>query len=150
MRKLGGWLFRWLLAVLATAAVGSIVQSQFNLAAIRQWGAPVGFGERLQVTFQDLIGFAPLWAVLVGVALLLAFLLAQALLRLGPGMAAWLYPVAGLLAVAALIGLLHVALPMTPIAATRTLAGSVFMALPGLLGGWIFVRLSETPSGQAA
>jgi len=149
MRKLGGWLFRWLMAAMATAALGSMVQTQFNLAAIRQLGAPVGVGDHFLLTLQDLLGFAPLWAVLVGISLLIAFPLAAGILRLTPAAAGWLYPLAGLAAVGVLILLLHLALPMTPIAATRTVAGSLAMALPGLLGGWLFVRLRNvSPSGQ--
>jgi len=147
--RLGSWLWRWLLAVLATAALGSIVQTQFNMAAIRALGAPVSLLEQFQATAQDLMGFAPLWAALVAISLLVAFLIAGLLQRLRPSVAAWLYPLAGLAALAALIGLLHLVLPMTPIAATRSIAGSLLMALPGLLGGWLFVRLRDSSASPA-
>ena len=50
----------WLLAVLATTLVGSIVQTQFNLAQLAALGQPVGLGLRLHTTGLDLLRFAPL------------------------------------------------------------------------------------------
>ncbi|MFU8821312.1 MAG: hypothetical protein ACNA8G_07100 [Gammaproteobacteria bacterium] len=57
----------WLGATLVTAATGSIIQTQFNLAAIKATGAPVPFDLRLQTTLQDLVGFAPMLAGIAAV-----------------------------------------------------------------------------------
>ena len=53
---------RWLLAVLATTVLGSIAQTQFNLAALAAMGQSIGLELRLQTTLLDLARFAPLLA----------------------------------------------------------------------------------------
>ncbi|WP_406672141.1 hypothetical protein [Natronospira sp.] len=142
------WLARLLAATAVTAALGSLVQTQFNMNAIAALGAPVDMWTRVVVSVQDLTGFAPLWGVLVGISLLLAFAVAAGISRLKPDVAGWLYPIGGLAALLTLLGLLHGLLPMTPIAATRSLSGTLLMALPGLVGGWLFLYLKQPSAEQ--
>lgn len=143
MKRLAGWLLRWAMAVVVTAALGSAIQTQFNMSAVAALGAPMDFYTRLEMTMLDLAGFAPTWAMLVGIALLIAFGVAAGLARLRPAARPWLYPLAGGAGVLTLLLLLHALLPMTFIAATRSLAGTLSMAVPGLLGGWLFLRLER-------
>lgn len=132
-------LLAWLAATLVTAVTGSIVQTQFNLAAIAALGAPVPFALRLQTTLHDLAGFAPLLAGITAAGFLVAFCVAALLVvRLWPGRRALLYTLAGATAVAAAILLMNATLPVTAIAAARSLAGFLALASAGALGGRVF------------
>lgn len=139
------WFYKalaWALAVLLTAAVGSILQTQFNLAAIAALSEPIGLMTRLQVTAQDLLGFMPLWSLVVALALLPAFTLAAGLYRWTKWSRLVWFVVAGVAALASALWLLNWVLPITPIAALRSNAGYWAMASSGALGGWLYVRLT--------
>ena len=142
------WLLSWAAAVLVTAIGGSLVQSQYNLARLSSIHEPVSLGERLSVTGQDLIGFAPNYAVLVAMGLLLAFLVAGLLGRWLPEQRHWLYPLAGFAAIATMLGLMSAMLPVTAISAARSPAGFLMMCLPGALGGWLHVRAFQRQNGR--
>lgn len=139
------WFYKalaWALAVLLTASVGSMLQTQFNLAAIAALSESIGLMTRLQVTAQDLLGFMPLWSLVVALALLPAFTLAAGLHRWTQwNRMAW-FVVAGITALASAFWLLNWVLPITPIAALRSSAGYWAMASSGALGGWLYARLT--------
>lgn len=134
-------LLAWLAATLLTAAAGSIIQTQFNLAAITGLGAPVPPALRLQTTLQDLAGFAPVLAAVVGAGFLVALPLAAWLVR-RLRRRALPYTLAGAAAVAAAILLMNALLPVTAIAATRSVAGFLALSACGALGGLTFSRLA--------
>lgn len=131
----------WLAATLVTAVTGSIVQTQFNLAAIAMLGAPVPIALRLQTTLQDLAGFAPMLAAVAGAGLLVALPVAA---WLGRRLArpVLLYTLAGAAVIAVAILLMNGVLPVTAIAATRSMAGFLALTACGALGGWTFSRLA--------
>lgn len=131
----------WLAATLVTAVTGSIVQTQFNLAAIAKLGAPVPIALRLQTTLQDLAGFAPMLAAVAGAGLLVALPVAA---WLGRRLArpVLLYTLAGAAVIAVAILLMNGVLPVTAIAATRSMAGFLALTACGALGGWTFSRLA--------
>jgi hypothetical protein len=132
----------WLAATAVTAATGSIIQTQFNLAAIARLGAPAPASLRLQATLQDLAGFAPLLAGITAVAFLVAFPVAGLLVHFRPALRALLYTLAGAAAVAAAIFLMNAMLPLTVIGATRSAAGIISLAAAGALGGRMFAALA--------
>jgi hypothetical protein len=135
-------LLAWLVAAAVTAIVGSIIQTQFNLAAIAALGAPAGLGLRLQTTLQDLAGFAPLLGLVTAAGFLPAFLVAALLSRRWPRRRSLLYALAGAAAVSVAIAVMNAMLPITPIGATRSAWGLAALALAGLLGGRAFAALA--------
>lgn len=135
------WLAAWLLAVVVTGAGGSVVQTQFNLARIVEMGQPVSLHERLSTTFADLVGFAPLWSIIVAAALVIAFPVAAGLSRLWPAGRAALHVLAGFCAVLVALMVMSAMLPVTAVAAARTVGGLFAMAVPGALGGVLYVWL---------
>jgi hypothetical protein len=139
-------LLAWFLAVAVTAVAGTIVQTQFNLAAIAALGAPVPAGARLATTLHDLAGFAPLFAAVTAAGFLIAFLVAGLLLRLLPGYRKLVFALAGATAIAVAIVIMNAMLPVTPVAATRTLVGFAAMAATGAPGGWAFAVLARRRS----
>jgi hypothetical protein len=144
--KLPSIALAWLGATLATAATGSIIQTQFNLAAIKSAGAPVPFDLRLQATLQDLVGFAPLLAGIAAVAFLVAFVVALPLVRRWPRHRVGLYTLAGAVAVTTAILLMNALLPITVIGATRSLPGLVALGVSGALGGRVFAWMTRVPA----
>jgi len=134
----------WLAAVLAAAALGSVVQSQFNMAAIVSLGVEVTPRQWISVTLQDLVGFAPLWAVVVAAALLIAFPVAALLARRMPEARMGVYFLAGGVGVMCALVLMAAVLPVTIVAAARSPLGMALMALGGAAGGVIFAQLTGT------
>lgn len=138
------FLFAFVFAVLLAAMLGSIVQTQYNLAMLQSLGAPMSVGVRLRATGLDLLGFAPVFAVLVGAGFLFALPSAAWLSRrLLPGR--WLlFALAGALAVWLAMSLANALLPMpTLIGANRSLAGTLGLMACGSLGALLFAHLSR-------
>jgi hypothetical protein len=135
-------LFAWLVAAAVTAVSGSIIQTQFNLAAIAALGAPTGIGVRAATTLQDLAGFAPVFGLVAAAGFLPAFLVAALLSRRWPRQRSRLFELAGASAVAVAIALMNAMLPITAIGATRSAWGIAALALAGLLGGLAFAALA--------
>ncbi|MCC5793401.1 MAG: hypothetical protein JJT85_01540 [Chromatiales bacterium] len=122
------------------AALGSVVQTQFNLAALIALGVDVPLVIRLRTTLADLLGFTPLYGAVVAMAFLLAFPVAALLVRLWPARDTELYMLAGALAILAGLTLMNTALAITAIAATRSTLALLLMMLAGAAGGWLFAR----------
>lgn len=142
-------LLAWLLAATCTAVVGSVIQTQFNLAAIAALGAPAGIGTRVQTTLQDLAGFAPVLGLVAAAGFLPAFLVAALLARRWPPQRKLLFALAGAAAVAVAIAVMNAMLPITAIGATRSAWGIAALALAGLLGGRAFIALAPRRSAAA-
>ncbi|SHL29911.1 hypothetical protein [Phytopseudomonas punonensis] len=131
------------LAVLVATLLGSIVQTQFNLAALQQLGASISPGVRAQATLHDLLGFSPTFAALVIAAFIVA-LPFTAWAAPVCGLLRWLaFSLAGALAVWLALTTANALAPMpTLIGANRTLAGTLALMLCGSLGGLVFARYS--------
>ncbi|TBU71521.1 hypothetical protein DNK10_24110 [Pseudomonas daroniae] len=131
------------LAVLVATLLGSIVQTQFNLAALQQLGASISPGVRIQATLHDLFGFSPTFAALVIAAFIVALPLAAWLASV-LGTLRWLvFLLAGALAVWLALSVANAIAPMpTLIGANRTLAGTLALMVCGSLGSLAFARFS--------
>ena len=140
------WLLAWAVAVVVTAGLGSIIQTQFNLARIAALDAPVSMSQRMQVTLHDLGSFAPNYMLIMALALLIALVAAGLLARRMPSFRVWLFPLAGFVAVAAALGLMSAMLPVTIIGAARSSLGFVALCLPGAIGGWLHTRILSSVS----
>lgn len=129
------------LALAACAVVGSIAQTQFNLADLMTLGVEIPAGVRLQTTGLDLCRFAPLYALVVAVGLLPAFVVAGLLARGRPQRRRLWYPLAGAVAVwAALASANRLAGIAVLVFATRHPLGLACLVAGGALAGWIYVR----------
>lgn len=121
---------------------GSLVQTQFNIAALNSLGAGIGGALRLQMSATDLLGFTPIYTVIAGCGLIIALPVASSLqLRTFLPFGIW-FVLAGFIGVLLAIQLVNaLAPPPTLIAATRTLPGLVDMALGGALAGIVWFRM---------
>lgn len=130
-------------AWLAGTVLGSLIQTQFNLLALQSLGVTIEPGVRLATSWQDLLNFGPLYALLLAPS----FLVSQAA-ALGLGRMTRTHWQPLWCAVAATLGLwLTFALanalaPMpTLIAATRSVQGTAAMLASAAFAGWLFGRL---------
>lgn len=140
-------LLYFFLAVLLASVMGTVLQTQFNLANLQALGAPMPLGVRVQTTCLDLLGFSPTFAVLVLLGFIFALPVASWLARLCP-MGRWLlFTLAGALAVLAAMALANALLPMpTLIGANRSLAGTLGLMACGSLGALLFAVLVRRSS----
>ena len=136
----------FLLAVLLASVLGSVLQTQFNLANLQALGAPVPLTVRLHTTGLDLLGFSPTFAVLVLLGFVFALPAASLLARYRPALRGVIFALAGALAVLAAMALANALLPMpTLIGANRSLAGTLGLMACGSLGAWLFALLGRRP-----
>jgi aldose sugar dehydrogenase len=132
------------IVALAIAVVaGTVVQTQFNLAALAGLGVAVPLGTRLAATLHDLRMFAPVYALVLLLPMLTAFVVARRLARERRRWRAWVYAGACAFALAVLLMIVNW-LPAMPslIVAARTLAGIAALAVTAGLGGWVYAQLT--------
>ena len=137
------WISGWVAASLLAYVLGSALMTQRVLANLAKFDAPaVGIGTRFTMTIADIQGLSASYLPLLGIALLIAFLVATLLnrrLRLP-----WL-PIclaAGGAGVLCLLLLVQQALGLNPLTGTRGVGGHLLQTLAGLAGGWLFARLA--------
>lgn len=139
-------LLPWLFAVLVTSVLGSLVQSHLNLVNVLEMGSYATWDDWQRTIANDVLTFAPFYALLVGVAFLLAFPPALWLARKWTRGRSVLLGIAGAagLAVAFLVANKLSPVP-TLIGATRNAVGFIAMVSTGVIGAWVFARTSGKP-----
>lgn len=144
--NMGRVLLALLIAVLAATWWGALVQTQYNLAALRGIGADIGMGVVVSTSARDIAsGFTPTYGGYVVLpALLVAFLVAHLIVRRTQA-APYPWFIAG--ATLALLVAIPLVNWLAPVAllvgASRDWSCTVLMALGGVLSGWLFVWLSN-------
>ena len=139
--RLGRGVVAFVLAVLVAVVLGAVIQTQYNLAALIQLGAEIPLSVRLRTTGEDLIGFSPVYAVLVVLALAFSLPVAALVSRGLPQVRGLVYALAALAGlIVAVLVVNHLAPMPTLIAATRVWHGLLLMALAAALAGWLFAR----------
>ena len=128
-------------AVLATFLLASIVGTQLVLADILSFGLVVSSSDRVSATIHDIAGLATVLPILISVAFLVAFIIAESGRRILTGNRTYWYMAAGLTSLPAALILIKTLMGGTVFAAARTGFGMLLIALCGLFGGWLFARL---------
>ena len=130
-------------AVLICAVLASLAQTQFNLHFLAELGLDIDLWTRLRTSAFDLLGFAPLFALISLVAYSLALPVA-AYLAHGFTHAGWVFALAGAVGIAVALWLINTLAPMpTFIAADRIWLGSAAFWLSGALGAGYFHRAAK-------
>lgn len=127
--------------VITAYVVGTAINAQFVMGA---HGVPVGFGERLNMTAFDISNMT-LYAIIIAVGFLIAFLIAAVLKRFLPSLAGVAYPIAGAAAIGVALGLMYMNFQTVPISGARGTFGFIAQMLAGALGGWVFGKIT-TPA----
>lgn len=133
------------IAVLSTAVVASIVQTQINLAALSALGAPLTLTIRAVTTLQDVITFGPVMAAIATAALLPAIPAGHAIaLAVSSRWRALILAVAGAVGLWTTFSVMGFFTPMpTLVAAVRGSIGHAIMGTTGLVGGLIYANLTK-------
>jgi len=126
-------------AVVIATALGSVVQTQFNAAAIVALGVPIPLAERLSMTLDDLLGFTPIYGAMVAITLLLALPVAALPARIWPRAWPVWFAAAGGCGILVAFAVADALLPMpTFVAATRSSGGTAAMMASAALGSAAF------------
>jgi len=133
----------WAIAVVAAAALGSLIQSWMNMNALARLDADIGLAQRLTASIHDLRFFTPLYASLVAIAFLVAWMVAGGLSRWWPQWRSLWFNLAGFFSIWTMLAIMDQMLPVTAIAAARSLTGSLALSLAGAVGGWLYVRMTD-------
>ena len=131
----------FIVAVLATFLLASMVGTQLVLADILSFGLVVSLSDRVSATIHDIAGLATMLPLLISVTFLLAFIIAESGRRILTGKRTYWYMAAGLTSLPAALTLIKTLMGGTVFAAARTGSGMLLFALCGLIGGWLFARL---------
>jgi hypothetical protein len=131
----------FVVVVLATFVLVSIVGTQLVLADILSFGLVVSLSDRVSATIHDIAGLATMLPILISVTFLLAFIFAESGRRIMSGKRTYWYMAAGLTSLPAALTLIKTLMGGTVFAAARTGYGMLLIALCGLFGGWLFARL---------
>ncbi|MBW4933594.1 PQQ-dependent sugar dehydrogenase [Marinobacter sp. F4206] len=144
------------MALLVGTVLGSVVQTQFNLLALQELGVDIDLSTRVSTTIQDLLHFAPLYAVVFGFSFLASTLITGLMLKLlGFGARAPFHALGGGVGLWVTLTVVNALAPMpTLIAATRTPDGLLVMLLTAACSGWLFAWLTaanrRTDAGYSA
>ena len=131
----------FVLAVLATAALSSLIQTLRVHAGLGAMGVEIPLGLRLSAIGHDLIGFAPTYAAIVAGGFLIAFLVAGLIRRYAKRLGPWLHALAGGAAILTALLTMEALLGMSVIAGARGAVGIALFTLAGVLGGALFARI---------
>ena len=132
-----------LLAWLLAAVWGSVVQTHWNLQALVDLGVNIPAYERARTTWQDLIGFAPVYAGILAAGCLPALAVAAFMARRWPAGRSPLLAAAAGAGMVAAVRCVDLVAPMPVfIDATRHLPGLLAMAAGAVIAGLLYARLT--------
>ena len=136
----------YLVSVVVMAALGVIAQSLFVLAGLSGVGADINLTPALSMLVDDLMGLAPIYAVIIALGFLIALPVAALVGRLLPLPRGLVFAVAGAVCIAVMLTLMkEVFFGVQLIAGARSLAGFCAQAMVGGLAGLVFVALTPAP-----
>ena len=133
----------FILTVGFTFLLASVVGTQIVLADIQSFGLEVSFGDRVSATFHDIAGLAPTLIALIGATFLVAFVIAALCKRYLGGKRTYWYLAAGFTSIPAALWLIKSIMGVTLFAAARTGPGMLLIAICGLVGASLFIRLTQ-------
>ncbi len=133
----------FLLAVMLASVLGALVQTHVNLAVLQDLGVPLPLDVRVNSYRHDLLGFTPLYGVLVLVAFACALPVAAGLARRWDKGRWLLFAGAGACGLWLAFTLVNaLAPPPTLIAANRSLGGTLGLLAGGSLGALLYAWLT--------
>ena len=141
MQKIIYWAIAFIAAVLTSAIFSSIFSTQFVIAGLQDIGVDIPLSVRLRMTLEDFSILETLLMV-ISACFLVGFLVAGLCAsKLNGNRTVW-YMVAGACAFFLTFLLLEAVLQLMPIAGARTWFGLLTQAFAGLIGGYVFARLT--------
>ncbi|GGC89318.1 PQQ-dependent sugar dehydrogenase [Vreelandella lutescens] len=149
--SMGALALRFVIALLAGVVLGSVVQTQINLAALQALGVEISLGVRVSTTGQDLLHFAPIYAGVLIVGFVCSQTAATLVVRrVSRRYRLLIHTLAAALGLWATFVLVNTFAPMpTLIAATRGPVGLAAMLATAGVAGWVFARLTQRGASYA-
>ena len=133
----------FLVCVVESVILTSIVSTQLVLADIQRFGLAVTFGDRLHATQHDLLGLALPLLGLIGLSFLVAFFIARhAFHKIGGNKTMW-YMAAGFTSFPVTLFLIRYFMGITLLASARTPTGMLLVASCCMAGGWLYAFLDS-------
>lgn len=140
----------FVLSVLAAAITASLIQTQFNLAALQALSVDIDMATRMETVLYDVLHFSPTIAIFLSVSLLFALPVAAWLGRRRSEPRRW-FVLAGMVGLMVAFLVIDTLAPVpTLIAANRTPLGFLLMSACGGLAGWLFHRLWHPQASELA
>jgi len=134
----------WLLAVLSTATLGIIIQTQNVISRLGNIGADVGFSERLTMTLYDLRYLGLPYVIFIAIAFMVAFAVSELTYHFTKFGRTVIYTVAGAVAILVMLfSMKQVFFDIHIIAGARDGLGIGLQMLTGAIGGFVFSNLSK-------
>ena len=133
-----------LIAGLATYVAAVVLLSQLNISQVTSLGFAVSLSQRFAAVLHDLQGMLTIYLPLILVALLIAFLFTSLLLLRFVYKPAFLFPLAGFVAIVSIHVILNIVFGVAGIAPTRTMVGLISQGLAGAMGGYIYFKMAHT------
>lgn len=145
------WIGAAMAAIFVTGVLGVAAQSHFTLESLGPSIGPVSLVDRAAMIGADLVGFGPVYFLLVGGASLIAYLLASLLARFAPALRVIASVLAGIAGVLGVVMGLEAAMGLPILKGAASPLGLAAQAGAGLIGGLIFAVLSapRRPTGAA-
>lgn len=137
----------YLAATLTAYVLAAVASAQFVLAGLRGLDVTVTLTDRLSMTAHDIAHMAATYLPLIGIAFLVAFLLAGLVIRFLPSLRTPGFVLAGAFAIWCMLFLMSLLFGLVPVAGARTGLGMLFQALAGAAGGYVFARISARTAG---
>ena len=140
----------FLAAIVATEMMIAVVNASSVLARLVDLGVEVPAGLWLQTMAEDVVGIAPAFLPVLAIGFAIAFGFAWAVLRwMLPSGRAYGYPLAGAVCMAAVLFGLGQIFLTHPVAASRSMFGTLALLGSGALGGWVFLLMLPAPAIDA-
>lgn len=140
--KIGQKVVGYLLAVASTYLIGVLLVTQFNISQVTQLGPAVSLTSRAQTVLHDWLGMLEIYLPLIAIAMFTALLVTGLVLNRFLPRSAWLYALAGLVAMVALHQIMNLVFEISAVAPTRTSLGLLAQGLAGAIGGYTFERFA--------
>jgi hypothetical protein len=150
MKRFVKTLLAWFIASLFAYLLASLVATQSVVSQLAGMGIPISLGERLQMSARDLVGMVQMFLPLIAAGFLVALSVAGLLGRYRPDWRAFLFPLAGFVALVSIHLALEWAFDISLIAVARSTTGLLLQGLAGAAGGWLFTRLKPLPAPNNA
>ncbi len=135
-------LIAFFIASLSAILIACFSHSQFVLNELVILGVVIPANVRIGFTLDDLIGLLPTYGAIITLGLAIAFSISAWLVRRATLPAIILYPLAGVVTLAAILSLMHPVLEITLIAGARSSTGFISQCLAGGIAGWVFALLT--------
>jgi hypothetical protein len=126
------------------------MHTQSVLAKLTEININISMSERLSTTYEDMLGLAPTYGLVILIALTIAFSIAGLISKKLTVSARLLYPLAGGVAFLVMLLAMQPILNVTLLAGARGTAGIALQVCAGVIAGICFAHLLKNSAGSVS